>query len=90
MFITQRAEEYLGSKHEHFCIESRLTCASAGKLLGSKFGTREDIIQMKNEFDKTTKLRFSNPSDPSYIRFGTPRDKDPAYNIRSGQLKLPG
>ncbi|KAG6332938.1 hypothetical protein ID866_6154 [Astraeus odoratus] len=60
------------------------------KLLGSKFGSKEDIKQMKNEFDKTTKLRFSNPEEPSYIRFGTVRDKDPAFNIRSGQLKLPG
>ncbi|KIK16840.1 hypothetical protein PISMIDRAFT_250101 [Pisolithus microcarpus 441] len=45
---------------------------------------------MKNEFDKTTKLRFSNPNDPSFIRFGTVRDRDLEYNIRSGQLKLPG
>lgn len=90
MFITQRAEEYLGSEYEPFCTESRLTCASAGKLHGYKFGTKEDITQMKNEFDKTTKLRFSNPNEPSYIRFGTVRDKDPACDIRSGQLKLSG
>lgn len=73
VFITQRAEEYLGRK-----------------LHGYKFGTKEDITQMKNEFDKTTKLRFSNPNEPSYIRFGTVRDKDPACDIRSGQLKLSG
>ncbi|EGN92781.1 hypothetical protein SERLA73DRAFT_116909 [Serpula lacrymans var. lacrymans S7.3] len=60
------------------------------KLRGSKFGSIEDINQMTGEFDKTTKLRFNNPSEPSYIRFGTVRDKDLAFNIRSGQLKLPG
>ena len=60
------------------------------KLAGSKFGTPEDIAQMTNEFDKTTKLRFSNPAEPSYIRFGTVKDRDLAYNIKSGQLKLPG
>ncbi|KAH7883409.1 hypothetical protein F5I97DRAFT_1939180 [Phlebopus sp. FC_14] len=60
------------------------------KLSGSKFGTEEDIAQMTSEFDKTTKLRFSNPSEPSYIRFGTVRDRDTAFNIKSGQLKLPG
>lgn len=60
------------------------------KLQGSRFGTEEDINLMKNEFDKTTKLRFSNPNDPSFIRFGTVRDRDLDYNIRSGQLKLPG
>ncbi|KIK93909.1 hypothetical protein PAXRUDRAFT_486725 [Paxillus rubicundulus Ve08.2h10] len=61
-----------------------------GKLVGSKFGTKEDIDQMTGEFDKTTKHRFSNPTEPSYIRFGTVRDRDAAFNIKSGQLKLPG
>ncbi|KAI6043467.1 hypothetical protein EDC04DRAFT_3057215 [Pisolithus marmoratus] len=60
------------------------------KLQGSRFGTEEDIALMKREFDKTTRLRFSNPNHPSFIRFGTVRDKDLEYNIRSGQLKLPG
>ena len=60
------------------------------KLAGSKFGTPEDIAQMTNQFDETTKLRFNNATEASYIRVGTVRDKDPAFNIRSGQLKLPG
>lgn len=60
------------------------------KLAGSKFGTEEDIAQMTSEFDKTTKLRFNNPTEPSYIRFGTVKDRDLAFNIKSGQLKLPG
>ena len=45
---------------------------------------------MKNEFDKTTKLCFNNPTEVSYIRFGTVKDRDLAFNIKSGQLKLPG
>ncbi|KAF9234834.1 hypothetical protein BU15DRAFT_78667 [Melanogaster broomeanus] len=60
------------------------------KLRGSKFGTKDDIDQMTSEFDKTTKPRFSKPFEPSYIRFGTVRDRDIAFNIKSGQLKLPG
>lgn len=52
--------------------------------------TSDDITQMTNEFDKTTKIRFSKPDEPAYVRFGTVRDKDPAFNIKSGQLKLPG
>ena len=60
------------------------------KLVGSKFGAPEDIAQMMNEFDKTTKLRFNNPDEPSYIRFGTVKDRDLAFNIKSGILKLPG
>ena len=41
-------------------------------------------------FDKTTKLRFRNAEEPAYIKLGTIRDRDPALDIRSGQLKLAG
>ena len=45
---------------------------------------------MKEIFDQTTKLRFRDADGPQYIKFGTVRDKDPQYGIRSGQLKLAG
>ena len=48
------------------------------------------VQQMKDVFDQTTKLRFRDAGDPQYIKFGTVRDKDPQYDIRSGQLKLAG
>lgn len=48
------------------------------------------IAEMVTIFDTSTKLRFANESDPAFIRFGTIRDKDPNFNIRSGQLKLMG
>jgi hypothetical protein len=60
------------------------------KLRGSKFGNEEDIALMTSCFDKTTKHSFRKPDEPSYIKFGTMRDKDLAFNIRSGQLKLLG
>ncbi|KAI6158098.1 hypothetical protein BKA82DRAFT_4326253 [Pisolithus tinctorius] len=60
------------------------------QLHGSRFGTEEYITLMKNVFDKTTKFRSSNSNDPSFIHFGTVGDRDPEYNIPSGQLKLPG
>ena len=60
------------------------------KLANSRYGTPEIIQQMTEEFDKSTKLRFRNSEDPQYIKFGTIRDKDPACDIRSGQLKLAG
>jgi len=41
-------------------------------------------------FDKSTKLTFRNSEEPSYIRFGTARDRDFPFDIRSGQMKLPG
>jgi hypothetical protein len=45
---------------------------------------------MTDIFDSTAKLRFRNMEDPSYIKFGTVRDKDPQRDIRNGQLKLTG
>ncbi|KAI5982477.1 hypothetical protein EDD15DRAFT_2377772 [Pisolithus albus] len=60
------------------------------KLANSQFGTAEMIQQMTNIFDKTTKLGFRNAEDPQYIKFGTRRDSDPEFGIRSGQLKLAG
>ncbi|KAJ8595460.1 hypothetical protein M405DRAFT_929541 [Rhizopogon salebrosus TDB-379] len=60
------------------------------KLSGSNYSSPEIIAQLTSIFDKTTKLRFRNPDEPSYVKFGTVRDKDPKYDIRSGQLKLAG
>ncbi|KZP02654.1 hypothetical protein FIBSPDRAFT_770389, partial [Athelia psychrophila] len=60
------------------------------KLANSKFGTPEDLKNLVDCFDKTTKLRFRNPDEPSFIKFGGVRDKDLAVGIRSGQLKIPG
>ena len=63
---------------------------SIAKLANSRYGSPEIIEQMKEIFDKTTKLRFRDADDPQYIKFGTVRDKEPEYDIRSGQLKLVG
>ncbi|EIW80579.1 hypothetical protein CONPUDRAFT_105630 [Coniophora puteana RWD-64-598 SS2] len=60
------------------------------KLKDSRFSDEDYINQMADVFDKSSKLRFRRAEDPCYIKFGTSRDKDPAYNIRGGQLKLRG
>ncbi|OJA20126.1 hypothetical protein AZE42_04099 [Rhizopogon vesiculosus] len=60
------------------------------KLRGSQFGGDDMVSHMATIFDTTTKLRFGNENDPAFIRFGTTRDKDPNFNIKSGQLKLQG
>ncbi|PBK65402.1 hypothetical protein ARMSODRAFT_1022211 [Armillaria solidipes] len=58
------------------------------KLKGTSFvGEVKNITEC---FDKTTKLRFRNSDEPSYIKFGSMKDKDLALDIRAGQLKLPG
>ena len=49
-----------------------------------------DLDHIVSCFDKTTKLRFRNSSEPQYIKFGGASDNDPNCNIRFGQLKLLG
>ncbi|KIK43050.1 hypothetical protein CY34DRAFT_804214 [Suillus luteus UH-Slu-Lm8-n1] len=72
-------------------VTSRARTFLQKKLSGSEHYSNPTIIaQMADIFDYSTKLRFRKPDEPSYIRFGTIRDKDLKYDIRSGQLKLAG
>jgi len=50
----------------------------------------DDIDNISECFDKTTKARFRNSSEDQYIRFGSARDKDESCGIRFGQLKIAG
>ncbi|KAI0326492.1 hypothetical protein GY45DRAFT_1381037 [Cubamyces sp. BRFM 1775] len=59
-------------------------------LQGSTFGNHDDIKVMLDNFNRATKTVFKNANEPSYIRFGTLRCNDPAFNIRRGQLTLSG
>ncbi|KAG2043946.1 hypothetical protein BDR03DRAFT_940321 [Suillus americanus] len=71
--------------------EFRFPSLGPEKLSGSKHYSDPKIVaQMADSFDKSAKLRFRKPDEPSYIKFGTIRDKDLKYDIRSGQLKLAG
>jgi hypothetical protein len=60
----------------------------SGYLAESRFV--DDIEHIVRCFDKTTKLRFRTAEDDQYVKFGSTRDNDAAYNIRFGQLKLLG
>ncbi|KZP05969.1 hypothetical protein FIBSPDRAFT_966852 [Athelia psychrophila] len=60
------------------------------KLAGSKYGSPEDLANMTNRFDTSTRLRFCNPDESGFIKFGEPHDRDPEVGIRSGTLKLLG
>lgn len=50
----------------------------------------EDLDHIVRCFDKTTKVWFNDDQKPQYVRFGSVRDNDSAFNIRFGQLKLEG
>ncbi|SJL14054.1 uncharacterized protein ARMOST_17507 [Armillaria ostoyae] len=58
------------------------------KLAESRFADEVDMIA--ECFDATTKLRFRDVEEASFIKFGTMKDRDPKLDIRSGQLKLAG
>lgn len=60
------------------------------KLKGSKYGSDEQIKQISDRFDETTKKTFRSPEDVCLIAFGTTMDKDVEYGIRSGKLKISG
>jgi hypothetical protein len=93
VFVSRRARAFLAGNRLYEPVEQvlrRTNIPDTGKLQKSQFGTAEDIAHMTSIFDKSTKLRFRNPDEPSYIKFGGVRDKDPGVGIRSGQLKLLG
>ena len=90
IFVTREARVFLAGRFHlpGTAWASYFWLLSIDLLRGSRFA--EDVDYMTNCFDKSTKLRFRNSDDPQYIKFGTVRDKDPAFNIRSGQLRLQG
>lgn len=57
-------------------------------LVDSRF--HEDTPYTTKLFDKITDLQFRDPNDPSYIKFGSARDRDPNKGTRGGRLKLEG
>ncbi|PPQ99003.1 hypothetical protein CVT24_003485 [Panaeolus cyanescens] len=57
-------------------------------LKDSKFSV--DLKHIAQSFDKSTKHVFKSSDDWQFIKFGSPSDRDESYNIRRGQLKLPG
>ncbi|KAG5651983.1 hypothetical protein H0H81_006725 [Sphagnurus paluster] len=92
IFVTNHALAFLKGMLVQFLVatddvgnnDNRLTV----HLQHSKFvADVDDIVAC---FDKTTKLRFRNSSEPAFIKFGSRGDKDCAVGITAGQLKLKG
>jgi hypothetical protein len=53
----------------------------------SEYAGEDFMRTIIDNFDKTTKLTVRE-GEPSYIKFGTPKDKDSSVNIKGGKLKL--
>ncbi|KAL4244993.1 hypothetical protein ABKN59_002858 [Abortiporus biennis] len=60
------------------------------KLRDSAYGNEEDMAAMLENFDQSTKITFRDPTDRSYIKFGSMKDRDLKVGIRSGQLAVDG
>ena len=60
------------------------------KLKGSEFDTPEDIATFAQRFDEGLKRVFLNENGVQFVKFGSPRDNDPKYGIKSGKLTLTG
>ncbi|KAI5829873.1 hypothetical protein K523DRAFT_273534 [Schizophyllum commune Tattone D] len=59
-----------------------------GHLKGSRY--RDAVEDMIEIFDKKAKHTFKNPRIPVFIKFGTSRDNDPDFDIKSGKLTIRG
>ena len=62
----------------------------AEHLERSQYNNDDDIKSMLDYFNKATKPVFKSDKDPSYIKFGSAGCNAPRFNIRRGQLVLPG
>jgi hypothetical protein len=88
VFVSINARVFLESMYLCYHNLFFLIYIDLGYLADSPYiDDLEDIVRC---FDKATKLRFRKAEEPQYIKFGSTRDNDEAYNIRFGQLKLMG
>ena len=78
------------SNNKPSCFDVSLTKSNSAKLEGSVYGSDEQINEMSDIFDRTTKRLFRKPEEPCFIKFGARLDKDARFGIVNGQLKLTG
>ncbi|EKM53451.1 uncharacterized protein PHACADRAFT_148058 [Phanerochaete carnosa HHB-10118-sp] len=71
-------------------VNDRAKTFLTAKLAKSQYGNSEDITCMIDSFETIAKPTFRSDQDRSWIRFGSTRDKDPEFGIKSGQLVLEG
>ncbi|KAG8955792.1 hypothetical protein FRC03_011055 [Tulasnella sp. 419] len=57
---------------------------------GSIYADTENIKQMVQEFEKRSKRKFRDVDQKTIVLFGSPREHDPKFGIRSGRLIVEG
>ena len=88
--VNIRAHEFLQGQIYFLRTNSPLIAICIAKLRNSKYGNEEDLYTMLENFERSTKPTFKDPTDKSFIRFGSMRDKDPDFGIRGGQISIEG
>ena len=74
-----------------YCLSVTLSAETeAGKLRNSRFNTHEDIATFTKRFDEGLKRVFSDDRGTQYVKFRSPRDRDPAHGVKGGKLMLKG
>jgi hypothetical protein len=68
----------------------RLLIPQPEKLKDSAFNSTEYLELFSQMFDEGVKKVFSNSGTDQYVRFGSPKDNDSNYGIKSGRLTLTG
>ena len=56
----------------------------------SRFDNEQDLAAFTESFDTGLKWVFADNSKPQFVKFGSPRDNDPRYNVKTGKLRLSG
>jgi hypothetical protein len=92
IYVTRRAQQLFSSTRLPTCkvLLFMIFRNFIGKLCGSSYSSPDDVQRITDCFDKSTKLTFKDPDQPSFIKFGTSRNNDSSVNIKMGRLKLQG
>ncbi|KAI5115029.1 hypothetical protein M0805_009482, partial [Coniferiporia weirii] len=88
-----RVEEASAAKcelHGSIFVTAEAKSFIRNKLRNSKYGSEEQVEQISERFDETTKKIFGDTKDVCLVPFGNISDKDLEHGIRSGKLKLSG
>ncbi|KAH8110514.1 hypothetical protein DFH11DRAFT_1514361 [Phellopilus nigrolimitatus] len=71
-------------------VTARAKIFIKAKLRNSRYGSDEQVKQIGDRFDETTKKIFKDLQDTCLVPFGSIADKDLENGIRAGKLKLFG
>ena len=89
-FVTARAREAVSGESGYISFVVPPVEPHPEKLRRSKFNTPEDIAAFAQKFDESLKRVFCEISGAQYVKFGSPRDNDPAHGVKAGRLTLTG